>query len=225
MTPKEFETFPKVMGWIKQILWAHRAETRLVISKDFKRLPLYFSQAQMEAAKFVVVDRVPLPPLSSIGLSRFSEFEQGDYDGITYLDTYFPKKLAADDETLHFHEMSILLSGDCSVPSFSLPCMLAAWKLSAIAIVRSKRWPMMRRSYLRARDPFLTQKRSLHRNSGRSGTKQQGRCDTRGGSEHIDKLTEKYPRAQLALGVRHSTNKGLIYWRGWGDSLSNVPLH
>jgi hypothetical protein len=26
MTPKEFEiAFPKVMGWIKQILWAHRA--------------------------------------------------------------------------------------------------------------------------------------------------------------------------------------------------------
>jgi hypothetical protein len=106
MTPKEFEiAFPKVIGWIKQILWAHRAETRPVISKDFKRLPLYFSQAQMEAAKFVVVDRVPMPPLSSIGLSRFSEFERGDYDGITYLDTYFLKKSAADDETLHFHEM------------------------------------------------------------------------------------------------------------------------
>ena len=87
MTPKEFEiAFPKVMGWIKQILWTHRAETRPVI-------------------KFVVVDRVPMPPLSSIGLSRFSEFERGDYDGITYLDTYFLKKSAADDETLHFHEM------------------------------------------------------------------------------------------------------------------------
>ena len=106
MTPNEFENaFPKVMGWIKQTLWAHRAETRPVISKDFKRLPLYFSKTQIEAAKFVVVNRVPVPPLSSMGLSRFNEFERGDYDGITYLDTYFLKRAGADDESLHFHEM------------------------------------------------------------------------------------------------------------------------
>ena len=53
----------------------------------------------------MVVDRVPVPPLSSIGLSQFSEFERGDYDGVTYLDTYFLKKAVADDESLHFHEM------------------------------------------------------------------------------------------------------------------------
>jgi hypothetical protein len=61
-------------------------------------MPLWLSEIE-------VVDRVPMPPLSSIGLSRFKEFERGDYDGITYLDTYFLKKSAADDETLHFHEM------------------------------------------------------------------------------------------------------------------------
>jgi hypothetical protein len=43
--------------------------------------------------------------LSSIGLSQFKEFERGDYDGITYLDTYFLKRSGADDEGLHFHEM------------------------------------------------------------------------------------------------------------------------
>jgi hypothetical protein len=31
--------------------------------------------------------------------------ERGDYDGVTYLDTYFLKKARADDESLHFHEM------------------------------------------------------------------------------------------------------------------------
>ena len=86
VTPHEFETaFPKVMGWIQQTLVAHKTLVRSVSSKNFKRLPLYSSQTQIEVAKFVVVDRVPVPPLSSIGLSQFSEFERGDYDGVTYL--------------------------------------------------------------------------------------------------------------------------------------------
>src|ERR1700730_4277313 len=106
MTPREFETaFPKILGWIQQILVAHKTLARSVTSKNFRRLPLYFSGPQIELAKFVFVDRVPVPPLSSIGLSRFSEFERGDYEGVTYLDTYFLKKAAADDESLHFHEM------------------------------------------------------------------------------------------------------------------------
>ena len=53
----------------------------------------------------MVMDRIPVPPLSSIGLSRFAEFERGDFGGITYLDTYFLKRADADDESLHFHEM------------------------------------------------------------------------------------------------------------------------
>ena len=106
MTPQEFETaFPKVMGWIQQTLVAYKTLARSVTSKNFKLLPLYFSRTQIEAAKFVVVDRVPVPPLSAIGLSRFKEFERGDYDGISYLDTYFLKRSGADNESLHFHEM------------------------------------------------------------------------------------------------------------------------
>jgi hypothetical protein len=84
MIPQEFEAaFPKVMGWIQQTLVTHKALARSVTSKNFKRLPLYFSRTQIELAKFVVVEPVPVPPLSSIGLSRFSEFERGDYDGVT----------------------------------------------------------------------------------------------------------------------------------------------
>jgi hypothetical protein len=60
---------------------------------------------QIEEAQFVVVDRVPMLPLSSIGLYQFNEFERGDDEGITYLDTYFLKRSPADDEALHFHEM------------------------------------------------------------------------------------------------------------------------
>jgi hypothetical protein len=106
MTPQEFEAaFPKVMRWIQRTLVAYEKVARPVASKNFRRLPLYFSRAQIEAAKFVAVDRIPLPPLSSIGLRRFKEFERGDLDGITYLDTYFLMRRVADAESLHFHEM------------------------------------------------------------------------------------------------------------------------
>ena len=74
-------------------------------SKNFRRLPLYFSRDQIGAAKFVLVNRVPLPPLSSIGVSRFKEFERGDFDAITYLDKYFLKQRLVQNESLHFHEL------------------------------------------------------------------------------------------------------------------------
>jgi hypothetical protein len=90
-------------------LWTHKTIARPVTAKNFRRLPLYFSKAEIEAAKFLVVDRIPVPPLSSIGLSRFKEFERGDYEGNAYLDTYFLKRARADDESLHFHEMIYLV--------------------------------------------------------------------------------------------------------------------
>ena len=106
MTPKEFEiAFPKVMSWIQQTLLAHARLAQPVISKNFKRLPLYFSKEQIETTKFVVVDRIPVPPLSSIGLSVFKGFQQGVYHGITYVDTYFLTRAAAENESFHFHEM------------------------------------------------------------------------------------------------------------------------
>ena len=88
VTPQEFElAFPKVMDWIQKTLLAHQRLARPVTAKNFQRLPLYFSRAQIEAAQFVVVERIPVPPLSSIGLSRFAEFERGDFGGIPlYLD-------------------------------------------------------------------------------------------------------------------------------------------
>jgi hypothetical protein len=106
MTPQEFEAaFPKVMDWIHRTLSAHASRVRPVASATFKRLPLYFSQAQLATAKYVIVDQIPLPPLSSMGLTRFREFERGAVDGITYLDRYFLTRARAGDESLHFHEM------------------------------------------------------------------------------------------------------------------------
>jgi hypothetical protein len=106
MPPEEFRAlFPHVIGWIRQTLDAHASEAKSVASLRFPRLSRYFSEELLTSTKVVVIDRVPMPPLSSMGLSRFAEFVRRDYDGITYLDTFFVKRRSAAEERLHFHEL------------------------------------------------------------------------------------------------------------------------
>jgi hypothetical protein len=106
MTPEEFQKFyPHVIAWITQMLRAHAAAAKPVASFGFTRLSRYFSEALLASTKVVVVERVPKLPLSSMGLSRFAEFERGDYDGITYLDTFFVKRSSSAVERLYFHEL------------------------------------------------------------------------------------------------------------------------
>jgi hypothetical protein len=40
-----------------------------------------------------------------MGLARFADFERGNFDGITYLDTFFLKPAQANNETVYFHEL------------------------------------------------------------------------------------------------------------------------
>jgi hypothetical protein len=106
MTPEEFQkSYPLLMAWIEQTLRAHANEARPVASFGFARLPRYFSEALLTSARVVLVDRVPKPPLASMGLARFEEFQRADNDGITFLDTYFVKRSMAAAERLHFHEL------------------------------------------------------------------------------------------------------------------------
>ena len=106
MTPEEFAAvYPSVLRWIRQTLADHAQSAKPVASRGFKLLPSYFSKELLDTTKVVAVTRVPIPPLSSMGLQRFRDFERGDWDGITYLDTYFVKRTKAADEDLHFHEL------------------------------------------------------------------------------------------------------------------------
>jgi hypothetical protein len=66
---------------------------------------MYFSPDLLNTTKVVTIRRVPIPPLSSMGLHRFGDFERGDFDGVTYLNTYFVKRAKAADEEFHFHEL------------------------------------------------------------------------------------------------------------------------
>jgi hypothetical protein len=106
MTDEEFAAaYPPIMSWIRKTLANYRDSAESVASVGFLRLPLYFGTELLETTKVVRLDRVPVPPLSAFGLQRFNEFERGDYDGITYLDTIFIKRSRAADEELHFHEL------------------------------------------------------------------------------------------------------------------------
>jgi hypothetical protein len=40
-----------------------------------------------------------------MGLLDFADFERGDYQAITYLNTFFVQTVHALDESLHFHEL------------------------------------------------------------------------------------------------------------------------
>ena len=106
MTQNEFdEKFPLVLDWIRNTLAEHSAEAKTIASLGFKRLPLYFHPDILAKAKVVYVEDVPTPPLSAIGLDQFSDFENMNPGGITYLDTFFCRTVFDGNESLHFHEL------------------------------------------------------------------------------------------------------------------------
>ena len=106
LTPEEFRTaYPKLRAWIQKTLEFYEKNAKPIASMNFVRLPLYFDPNMLETAKFIAIDRLPMPPLSAMGLSRFAVFEQGDFNGITYLDRYFIKQTVATEEAIHFHEL------------------------------------------------------------------------------------------------------------------------
>jgi hypothetical protein len=106
MTPEEFHTlYPPLLNWLRATLTTHAETAQAVASRAFLRLPFYFSKETLASTKVVLVNSLPMPPLSKMGLTRFAEFERGDFDGITYLDTFFLKQAHSKNEAIHFHEL------------------------------------------------------------------------------------------------------------------------
>jgi hypothetical protein len=96
---------PLIERWIDELLARHRAAAIPVASLPFERLGRLYLPDTLERAYVVHVDRVPTPPLTSMGLPEFAAFEHMDANGITYRDTFFVERALADDESLHFHEL------------------------------------------------------------------------------------------------------------------------
>jgi hypothetical protein len=106
MSPEEFAKFyPPLLDWIRTTLTASAQVAQTVASRGFSRLPLYFTEKTLASTKVVLLDPLPMPPLSSMGLGRFAKFERGNFDGITYIDTVFLKPTQSNNENLYFHEL------------------------------------------------------------------------------------------------------------------------
>src|ERR1017187_9862829 len=95
---------PIILNWIQQTLDAHAHERRAVASFNFPRLPHYFSESLLNTASVVPCDRLPVPPLSALGLREFADFENQPISGITYRDTYFLRRADAPDESSRSEE-------------------------------------------------------------------------------------------------------------------------
>ena len=105
MSPEEFhKSYPPLIEWIRKMLDAnaHVAPSPLA---GFSRLPHYFTKHTLVSTKVVIVDPLPVPPLASMGLTRFAGFVRGDSDGITYIDTIFLKPTESENENVYFHEL------------------------------------------------------------------------------------------------------------------------
>jgi hypothetical protein len=106
MAPEEFAKFyPPLLGWIRATLTASTDAAETVASRGFWRLPLYFTEETLTSTKVVLVDPLPMPPLSSMGLAHFADFERGNFEGVTYIDTFFLKPTQSKNENIHFHEL------------------------------------------------------------------------------------------------------------------------
>jgi hypothetical protein len=105
MSDEFVNAIPLIKKWIDSTLDKNAHLARPVSSKGFPRLSSYFSGDLLDKAKFVIVQKIPMPPLSEMGVHIFSEFENGDFWGITYNDTFFLDKRAEGFEETYFHEL------------------------------------------------------------------------------------------------------------------------
>ena len=84
VTEQEFASaYPLIAGWIKQTLASHATAGKPITSFGFSRRPHYCDTELLSSSRIVVVAKVPMLPLATMGLSRFSDFEHMDAGGIT----------------------------------------------------------------------------------------------------------------------------------------------
>ena len=96
---------PAVQDWIDELVDQSRPRARPVSEFEFKRLGDFYSAETLRRAHFVATNRIPVPPLTALGLPGFEDFENASPAGITYGDLYFVRAYRIGDEGLHFHEL------------------------------------------------------------------------------------------------------------------------
>ena len=94
----------EIEKWIYQVNSSHKGVRRScsTLQEDFNG---FYSPEFLKTAFFVVTDEIPkpdFPRLRELGLGDFIDMDLG---GITYNNTYYIKKEAANELRLHFHEL------------------------------------------------------------------------------------------------------------------------
>lgn len=90
--------------WTQHVNSSHREMRRScsVFEEDFNG---FYSADFLKTAFFVVIDEVPKPDFPGLREAGLGDFIDLDVRGITYNDTYYLKKEAANDLRIHFHEL------------------------------------------------------------------------------------------------------------------------
>jgi len=105
-------TLPVVRAWIDSLLNENRSNAVSVSTLNFQRLSTVLPPDMLNRAQVVVVtEKVPFPPLSSMGLPELAQMENMQMAGITYKDTFFVNHLH-QTESLHFHELIHVIQWD-----------------------------------------------------------------------------------------------------------------
>ena len=100
---------PKAIEWLNNTLNYYKPQIKRFNEFGFSRIPKYFSKEVLDAAKIVIVDRVPNMPLySQWGIAELKAFEDGNYQGVSYVDTIFIQS-GYLFENLFFHELVHLI--------------------------------------------------------------------------------------------------------------------
>jgi hypothetical protein len=136
------EFLPVIAKWIQETLGTSAGMARSVESFHFPQLPHYFSEQLLRTTKAVITDRLPVPPLTALGLPEFAAFETHPMSGITYLDTYFLLPDGALDESLHFHELIHVIQWQVLGPKDFLLLYAAGLAEQDIRTHHWSEWPM-----------------------------------------------------------------------------------
>ena len=83
MTDQEFRTIcPALLRWLERTLCRYARAARPVNSFGVQRLPSFYDAETLAMTKTVAVGKVPLPPLSAMGLGQFAAFERMNMAGV-----------------------------------------------------------------------------------------------------------------------------------------------
>jgi hypothetical protein len=96
---------PQVEIWINQLLAAYAGAASTIDVQRFRRLPEYLPYHVLHAARYIVVERTPFPPVSQLGIPEFERMEAMAMGGITFGQTYFLTTDHVADEGTHLHEL------------------------------------------------------------------------------------------------------------------------